>query len=129
MTTTTRIPAQLIRFVVVGGIGYVVNLAVFAALVHGAGAPIAVAATAAFLVAVANNFVLNRRWTFGIRHDEDRARQASRFLALSVAVFLVSLGVLSLLVAAGVAKVPAQAISIIVGTPLNFLGNRIWTFV
>jgi putative flippase GtrA len=29
---------------------------------------------------------------------------------------------------AGVAELPAQAISIIVATPLNFIGNKMWSF-
>jgi putative flippase GtrA len=37
--------------------------------------------------------------------------------------------VLELLVSVvGMAEVPAQAISIIVATPLNFIGNKMWSF-
>ena len=42
--------------------------------------------------------------------------------------FVVSLGVLTLLVDAGVAKLPAQALAIIAVTPLNFVGNKLWSF-
>ena len=52
---------QLIRFATVGASGYVVNLAVFTLAVHGAGFGYCVAATLAFIVALANNFVWNRR--------------------------------------------------------------------
>jgi len=118
---------ELGRFAVVGGSGYVVNLAVFSAAIA-AGAHYTVAATAAFLVAVANNFHWHRRWTFAVRHGR-RTRQGARFLTLSVAGFLFSLGVLSLLAGAlGVPEVPAQAAAIVTWTPLNFIGNRLWTF-
>jgi putative flippase GtrA len=36
--------------------------------------------------------------------------------------------VLTLLVEAGIAKLPAQALAIIAVTPLNFVGNKLWSF-
>jgi dolichol-phosphate mannosyltransferase len=119
---------QLVRFALVGASGYVVNLAVFAALVHGAAVSYRVAALGAFLVAVANNFVWNRRWTFRARGGH-AGFQAARFLTVSVAAFLFNLAVLELLVAGfELPEVPAQAIAIVAATPLSFLGNRLWTF-
>jgi dolichol-phosphate mannosyltransferase len=119
---------QLVRFALVGASGYVVNLAVFAALVHGADVSYRLAALAAFLVAVANNFVWNRRWTFRARGGH-AGFQAARFLTVSVAAFLFNLAVLELLVAGfELPEVPAQAIAIVAATPLSFLGNRLWTF-
>jgi putative flippase GtrA len=126
--SATRIHVQFMRFAIVGGLGYLLNVGSFALLVHVAGLPIAVAASIAFLAAVTNNFLMNRRWTFGIRHGAGRGRHAWRFLAVAVALFLVALGLLSLMVWAGVAKVPAQAISILAVAPLSFLGNRYWAF-
>ena len=118
---------ELGRFAIVGGSGYVVNLAVFSAAL-GLGAHYRAAATLAFLVAVANNFFWHRRWTFAVRHGR-RTRQGARFLTLSVAGFLFSLGVLSLLAGAlDVPEVPAQAAAIVAWTPLSFIGNRLWTF-
>jgi dolichol-phosphate mannosyltransferase len=120
--------AQLVRFAVVGGSGVVVNLAVYTALVAGASADYRVAATVAFLVAVANNFTWNRLWTFRAR-DGHAGFQAARFLTVSVGAFLLNLAVLELLVAvAGVGEVPAQAIAIATATPANFLGNKLWSF-
>jgi dolichol-phosphate mannosyltransferase len=119
---------QLVRFAVVGASGYAVNLAVFAVLVHGADLDYRLAATGAFLVAVANNFLWNRRWTFAAR-DGHAGFQAARFLVVSVGAFLVGLGLLALLVdGAGVPEVPAQALAIVLATPLSFLGNKLWSF-
>lgn len=119
---------ELVRFGVVGASGYAVNLGVFALAVHGAGLGYKLAAVLAFLVAVTNNFVLNRRWTFRVRHGRTHF-QAARFLVVSVGTFLVTLGILTLLVeVAGLAEVPAQAIAIFCGLPLNFLGQKLWSF-
>ena len=119
---------QLVRFGLVGGIGFVVNVAVYALLVHGAGFEYRVASVAAWLVAVLNNFVLNRHWTFDAR--EGRAHhQAARFLLVSLLAEVVSLLLLTLFVeAAGLPKVPAQALAVAASMPFNFIGNKLWTF-
>jgi dolichol-phosphate mannosyltransferase len=126
-----RTPAnwlQLIRFAAVGASGYVVNLAVFTAAVHGAGFDYPVAATAAFVVALANNFFWNRGWTFRAG-DGHAGFQAARFIVVSLVAFAFNLLVLFALVELGrVAEVPAQAIAVIAATPLNFLGNKLWSF-
>jgi putative flippase GtrA len=36
--------------------------------------------------------------------------------------------VLYVLVKAGLGALPAQAIAIVVVTPLNFIGNKLWSF-
>ena len=119
---------QLIRFGAVGASGYVVNLAVFTLAVHGAGFGYGAAATMAFVVALANNFVWNRAWTFKAG-DGHAGFQAARFVVVSLVAFGFSLLVLFMLVElAGVAKVPAQAVAIVAATPLNFLGNKLWSF-
>lgn len=119
--------AQLARFGVVGASGYVVNLVVFV-IVDGGLSNHRLAATAAFVFALTNNFWWNRVWTFRAR--EGRAHfQAARFLAVSVVAFLLALGILELLVvAAGAPAVLSQAVSIVCATPVNFLGNRLWSF-
>ena len=119
---------ELVRFGLVGASGYIVNLAVFALLVHGADAGHRMAATGAFVVAVANNFLWNRRWTFR-GHTELAHRQAVRFLVVSVGAFIFNLIVLEVLVSVvGLPDVPSQAIAIAAATPLSFLGNKLWTF-
>ena len=119
---------ELVRFAGVGASGYVVNLAVFALLVHAAGVDYRLAATGAFVVAVANNFLWNRVWTFRAREGH-AGFQAARFLTVSVGAFLVNLTVLEILVAgAELPKVPAQALAIAAAMPLSFLGNKLWSF-
>jgi dolichol-phosphate mannosyltransferase len=119
---------QLAKFLVVGGSGYVVNLAVFAFAVEVLSVHHLAAATLAFLVAVTNNFWWNRHWTFGARGGH-AGFQAARFLTVSTAAFLLAAAVLQLLVVGlDVPEIPAQALSIVVATPLNFVGNKMWSF-
>ena len=119
---------ELVRFSAVGASGYVVNLATFAACVHLFGVHYRLAATLAFVVAVTNNFVLNRHWTFRAG-DGHAGFQAMRFFAVSIAAFLFNLAVLELLVA-GLEwpKLLAQASAIVAATPISFLGNKLWSF-
>ena len=120
--------AQLVRFGTVGASGYVINLAVFAAALHGAGLDKGIAATIAFIVALSNNFVWNRLWTFRAG-DGHAGFQAARFCVVSCAAFALNLVVLYTLVdGLGMAALPAQALAIATATPLNFIGNKLWSF-
>jgi putative flippase GtrA len=119
---------QLVRFGFVGGVGFLVNLVVYTLLVHPVGADYRVASIGAWLVAVLNNFVLNRHWTFDARGGRAHA-QAVRFFLVSLLAEAFSLALLTLLVqGAGMAKVPAQAVAVAASMPLNFLGNKLWSF-
>jgi len=118
---------QLVRFGTVGASGYVVNLAVFAACVHMFGIDYRLSAVIAWAVSVLNNFVLNRHWTFDSRQDHP-VLQAVRFFTVSLIAFGFTYVVLVTLVDAGMMKVLAQAIAIMAGTPLSFVGQKLWSF-
>ena len=127
----TRRPAnwlQLFKFGLVGASGYVVNIAVFAVLAEGAGVHHIAAAIGAFCVAVTNNFLWNRHWTF--RASAGHAGfQAARFVTVSVAALGLNLIALELLVSvAELPEVPSQAIAVALAMPVNFIGNKLWTF-
>ena len=118
---------QLLKFGLVGGSGYVLNLAIFAALFEGLGAHHVLAAIGAYGVAVTNNFFWNRHWTFQAS-DGHAGFQAARFFAISTGALLVNLAVLELLVSGGLGALPAQAIAVAAAMPVNFVGNKLWTF-
>jgi len=118
---------QLAKFCAVGAAGYVVNLAVFTVLVRSFDVHYMPAAVCSFAVAVTNNYLWNRFWTFrGSRGHF--YYQGLRFLIVSFCALAANLVVLRLFVAAGLDEVAAQAIAIILVTPVNFLGNKLWSF-
>jgi putative flippase GtrA len=118
---------ELAKFCVVGASGYVVNLLVYVALLDGANLHYRVAATGSFLVAVTNNYLLNRLWTF--RHHRGHfGYQGLRFFVVSVLVYAGNLAILTALVELGVGKIVSQAIAIVLVTPANFIGNKLWSF-
>ena len=119
---------QLFKFVCVGGSGAAVNLAVFSFFVVVLDVHHLAAAVLAWIVAVMNNFWLNRHWTFGAR-DGHAGFQAARFFAVSLVALGFQLAALELLVGVlSVPKVLAQALSLASATPLNFVGNKMWSF-
>ena len=117
---------QVLRFCIVGGTGYVVNLVAF--LIADQRMPYTLAFVVAFILAATSNFVWNRLWTFHVSHGVPH-HQYMRFLTVSAMALCLDLGVLRALVGAGgMAKVTAAAIAILVATPVSFLGNKLWTF-
>ena len=118
---------QLAKFSTVGASGYVINLAVFSALLLGADFPHLAAATVSFLVAVTNNYTWNRLWTFRGQRGHV-AYQGLRFLFVAVCALIANLVVLETLIWIGLPKIPAQAIAIVLVMPLNFIGNKLWSF-
>ena len=118
---------QLAKFCAVGATGYLVNLAVYAFLLDVVGLHYLSAAVGSFLVAVTNNYVWNRLWTFRAQRGAV-AYQGMRFFVVSTAALLANLAVLEVLVTIGLGEFVSQAIAIVLVTPVNFVGNKLWSF-
>lgn len=124
-----RAVKQFGKYCVVGVSGFAVNLMIYSVLVEHVHLHYLVGATVSFAVAVTNNFVLNKYWTFS-NPDGDLMTQVGRFLVVSVTSLILNLLILRLLVEDFDMnnKITAQAIAIIFVTGLNFLGNKLWSF-
>jgi putative flippase GtrA len=117
---------QLGKFCAVGASGYVINLVVFAALVS-AGLHYVSAAILSFGVAVTNNYVWNRVWTFrGARGAI--AYQGIRFFIVALVALAVNEVLLLTFVGAGLSTLLSQALAVALATPVNFVGNKMWSF-
>jgi putative flippase GtrA len=116
---------QLVKFGVVGAVGYAVNLAVYASLL-GIGAHWA--AVVSFVLSAANNYWWNRHWTFADSKGHF-GHQGARFFTVATAALLVNqLWLLLFLDVVGLGKIVSQMIAIALVTPLNFVGNKLWSF-
>jgi dolichol-phosphate mannosyltransferase len=116
---------QLLKFGIVGGSGYFVNLAVYALLL---GIGPHQAALVSFVVSATNNYWWNRHWTFAGSKGHF-GYQGARFLIVSCVALLVNqLWLFFFLNVAGFGKIVSQAIAIALVMPLNFLGNKLWSF-
>ena len=119
---------QLVKFCVVGASGYVVNLGVYTLLLEATGLHYVPAAIGSFVVAVTNNYVWNRVWTFRGQRGHV-VFQWLRFLVVSTLALGANLLVLYVLVEAGLSDaIVAQALAIMLVTPVNFVGNKLWSF-
>lgn len=124
-----RAAKQFVKYCLVGASGFLVNLLIYIILVENVHIHYMLGATISFAVAVTNNFVFNKYWTFN-GSQGDTFIQASRFLVVSVTSLALNLLVLRLLIEDfGVRnKISAQAGAIALVTALNFLGNKLWSF-
>ena len=124
-----RAIGQFWKYCLVGASGFILNLLVFWVMVSGVNAHYLVAATVSFGVAVSNNFVLNKYWTFGNPEGDVRS-QLGRFAVISVTSWLLNLLILRLLIEDGNinSEFVGQAIAIPLDTLLNFSGINLWSF-
>jgi dolichol-phosphate mannosyltransferase len=120
---------QLVQFGIVGAIGYVVNLAVFGFCTAVLDVHHIPAAITAFGIAVTNNFLWNRHWTFDHAKGEHAGFQAARFFTVSVLALCINLAALQVLIeAVELPELLSQAIAVAFAMPFNFIGNKLWTF-
>ena len=119
--------AQPLKFVVVGAGGYVVNLAIFA-LLYAADVPYVGASIGAYFVSNALMYLGNRYFTFALGHEGFWAAYL-RYAVVGVAVAALNALVLAFLVEVlDVHATPAQALSLLLITPVAFVLNKRWTF-
>jgi putative flippase GtrA len=120
---------QLVKFGLVGATGFVINVGVFAFSLEVLDVHYRIAYVLAFCVAVSNNFVWNRVWTF--RHQRDgshMAMQGARFFAISLLAAAAGFVLLEVFVRAGVPKIPGEMLAVALVVPISFLGNKHWSF-
>ena len=116
---------QLAKFGVVGLSGYVIYIALYALLL-GLGAH--VAAAIAFVVSAANNYWWNRHWTF-VETKGHFGTQGMRFFVVSAIAFGANqFWLFVFLDWIGLGKIVSAAIAVVFVTPLNFIGNKLWSF-
>jgi putative flippase GtrA len=118
---------QALRYVLVGVLGYAVQVGSFALLRHGLGLAALLAGLLAGLIALLHNFLWSRYWTFAAT-ERAMSRQAASFSVISAVLFAVQLAVLKLLLELGVPDVVAEASSVVAVVPINFLAQRRFTF-
>jgi putative flippase GtrA len=120
--------ATAARFAVVGACNTGVDFAVFSLLFYIFDAPLLVANTIAYLLAVSNSFVLNKYWTFAKTCQAGRIeQQISRFLLLG----LVGLALSNIVVwrlAVYLPEIVAKMLAVVVLFAWNFGTSRLLVF-
>lgn len=137
------------KFSIVGGSGFIVNLVAFwlCTKIGPTARDISinlphtdynvryyhVYSTIAFIGANISNYMLNRVWTFESRGRSDWRREYAPFLMIGIIAQGLGLMILTVLLHAhGPFRMDnvllAQAITIMLVTPISFVGNKLWTF-
>ncbi|TES95224.1 GtrA family protein [Patescibacteria group bacterium] len=119
---------QFLKFCVVGTVGTAIDFGLFYLLVESAHIWYLLAATISFIVAVINNYIFNKFWTFEDR-DKDFLRQFGRFLVVSIIGLGLNVLILYILVEfAGMWYILAKVLATGVVLIWNFFANKYWTF-
>jgi len=115
------------KFLLIGAAGYFVNLAVFGLLLK-VGVPYLLDSIVSYFVSNALMYLGNRYYTFSLGHEGFWGAYG-RYILVGLVVAGLNAIVLAFLVEiAGLYAVYAQAISLLLITPVAFLLNKRWTF-
>ena len=80
---------RFLRFAVVGVSGTVVDFSIFNLLSVVVGLPVVISSVGSFLIAVINNFIWNRIWTYPESKEMDLSEQLVKFSIVSVLGLLI----------------------------------------
>lgn len=130
MTSATA--RQLLRFCVVGGIGFAVDGGVLWLLLEGTSLGPYLGRVLSYVAAATATWALHRRFTFPDAHRGDRRRQWALFVAVNTLGAAVNYGAYALLIATAALfaaqPVAAVAVASLAALAVNFTANRHWVF-
>jgi dolichol-phosphate mannosyltransferase len=125
---------QITNFMIVGGIGYIINMAVYSLLTLNIKAPQTTFLGQHFylapfvissLIAIASNYILNKIWTF--KGWKEERLGSLRYLVMALATLLLDMTFLAILVDWGkISPIPAAALAILIVFIVRFLIARKW---
>lgn len=131
-TLSKLLPEGFPTFIIVGGIGFIIDASILSILVHGYGWGDYTARIVSFAVAVTATWYLNRRYVFYARKTPDRHREFSRYLAVQLTGMAINFLAYSLCIATVEIMdrwpVMALAVGSTVALFFNFMGARIFVF-
>jgi dolichol-phosphate mannosyltransferase len=124
--------SQLTQFLLVGGLGVLVDVAVYYALQLLLGVEHLTARAISFFVAATHNWFLNRRYTFIYGRTDAAVGQWASYLLVVLVGFVVNVGAYAVLTTQTrtFARHPLLALltGIVLGTASNFLASRWYVF-
>lgn len=131
--------AELVRFLGVGGVAYVVDVGLFNLLVYGPGplhgAPdsVLVAKTISAAAAILVAWLGNRHWTFRAQRGARPGRELVAFVVVNLVALGVTVGTLALALALGVrgavgVNVAGNIVGIGLGTLVRYVAYRYLVF-
>ncbi len=127
----SELVSQMMRFGVVGGVGFIVDGGLLWALISFDMNPY-LARALSFPVAVVATWILNRNWTFRATRDASKEGQFRRYFGVqifgSLANYLIYSAVIGLFGTASITIFVGFALGSFVGSFMNFFGVRLLAF-
>lgn len=121
---------KILKFSSVGALGSITNISIYSMLVF-VNINYNIASILAFIVAVTQNYTLNKRWTFK-DHNTKTKKKFIKYFILNLSSFMINLGVLNLVVLnfdeSNLTKIIGQILGIGVAMGFNFLGSYLIIF-
>lgn len=125
-----KISRRFLKFGSVGALGTVTNMLIYSSLIF-LNINYNIASTSAFVVAVTQNFALNKRWTFS-DHDVSIRHRFIKYFVLNFSSFLLNLVILNLVIyflgTEKTIQIAAQVLGIMGAMVTNFIGSHIVVF-
>lgn len=118
---------RLAKFALVGGLNTGVDFAVFCLMVYAAGMTSLWAQILSYSAGLANSYLWNRLWTFGVK-KQHKFGEILRFIGVNLMSFAAATAVLLGLEQWGIGSAAAKAVSVTVSLAVNYFGYRIWVF-
>jgi putative flippase GtrA len=127
-----RLPPRFGAFLLIGGVGFIVDASILATLVHGYGWGDYTARLISFPVAVLVTWLLNRRYAFASGATSRRGAEYTRYVGVQTVGSLINFLVYSLCIATLPIMdrwpVLALAVGVMVQIPFNFFGMQKFVF-
>ena len=123
---------KIIKFGIVGAIGSIINFGVYKLVTIIIPEAYSLAAVAAFIVAVTNNYILNHLWTFkqDVSGDKISFRYYLKYIAVNLLGLGINLAVLNIIIYffGNETNLIGQAFGIIAGMISNYLFSNYFVF-
>ncbi len=127
---------EFMKFAVVGVIGTVIDFGFYTLLSRGFGMYYMYARAISVLLAIGNNFILNKYWTFKSGKSGRVKAESVKFFIVSILNYCLNLGIMYAIVEFSSAEQlfgdyeDYFAIIVAIGIVLfsNYFGNKYWTF-
>lgn len=118
----------LIKYAIIGVLGTAIDVGSLYVFVDIFKLPLLVSATGSFMLAVVNNFILNKIWTFQNTSKNYRKLFIKFFIVsiIGLGLTLICLQVLTNIL--HIWYILAKLITSVIVLTWNFLGNKMWTF-
>ncbi len=127
---------EFLKFAVVGVTGTIVDFGIYALLTRGMFVYYITARAVSVFLAILNNFILNKHWTFQRGTSGKTKSEYGKFFIVSVVNYFLNLGIMYTIVEFTSAEQifgsyeDFFAIGVAIGIVLfsNYFGNKYWTF-